>query len=845
MSSHSAQRSALVAAVIFPLIAFGGSALPQTVQVPVHSVSDPGVISTRQTITPAGAQTAFKGTVNGVAFGKANELWVMTNDHLYQLDWRQNLVLSQRPLGGSAGLRSLTFDKAGDRPLVGLSASNDIHLATPKGAGLDRLGASLGKNIVGAMIAQGGKLLAPMIKDNKLAIVDLASGVQTSVTVGIAPVAVAATARVAYVSNWGGEKPLAGQASAPTGSDPAADLVRIDTRGIALPGTVSVIDLTSGALTRTINVGRHPTALALDEAASTLYVANTNDDSISVVDTAAGVVKRTIVLKPFTRAAVGIAPTALAIDARARRLYVACGGINAILVYDLAAGRIAGMIPTGWYPISVELNADSSLIAVGTLLGVGSGQNDGPARRYVHANRGSVHLIPMPDAAQLASDTAAVTENSHMQLVAAAPPAPDAKALPRAVPMRAGEASLIEHVVYIVKENRTYDQVFGDIAKGNGEPSLVMFGQDVTPNQHKLATDFALLDNFYATGRNSANGHQWLTQANETSYTLWPGYEGRSYPYDGSDPLAFSSGGFIWDAAAARGKSVAVFGEFAPSKGARDRPGMLKQWRDGATFDTQFHATSPIPPLDRVLVRNFPTYSTAIPDVVRARLFKAHLDEYEKAGAMPNLTIIQLPSDHTAGTTPGGSTPKAMVADNDLAVGQIVEALTKSRFWSKMAIFVVEDDAQNGVDHVDGHRTVCLVISPYTRHGVVDSTFYSHPSILKTIELMLGLPSLSLFDLIANDMRASFTDKADLTGYVAITPRQDIFELNPPATALNGAARQDALASARMAWDIPDAAPAETLNRILWRNIKGGRRHYPAAVNALFAPYSSGDESDD
>ena len=679
---------------------------------------------------------------------------------------------------------------------------------------------------------------------NSFPMVDLAAGTQTSVNVGIAPVAVAASNRFAYVTNWGGEKPLAGQSSAPTGSDPTADLVRIDTRGIALPGTVSVIDLTSGTLIKAIGVGRHPTALALDEAAATLYVANTNDDTISVINTTTGALTRTIALRPFARAAIGVAPTALALDARAKRLYIACGGINAVMIYDLAGGRVAGLIPTGWYPISVELNADSSLIAVGALLGVGSGQNDGPTRRYVHANRGSVHVIPMPDAAQLASYTAAVGENSRMALVGVTPPAPDKTARAKAVPMRSGEASLIEHVVYIVKENRTYDQVLGDIAKGNGDPSLVMFGEDITPNQRRLARDFALLDNFYATGRNSANGHQWLTQANETSYTLWPGYEGRSYPYDGSDPLAYSSGGFIWDAALSRGKTVAVYGEFAPSKGARDRPGMLRQWREGATFATQFQASSPIPPLDRVLVKNYPTYSTTIPDVVRARIFKAHLDDYEKAGVMPNLTIIQLPSNHTAGTTPGGSTPKAMVADNDLAVGQIIEALTKSKFWPKMAIFVVEDDAQNGVDHVDGHRTVALVVSPYTRRGVVDSTFYSHPSILKTIELMLGLPSLSVFDLIANDMRASFTDTPNLAGHTALTPKQDIFELNPAATALSGTRRQDALASARMPWDTPDAAPAERLNRIVWRNVMGDRP-YPGAVNALFAPYYSGDEEEE
>ena len=298
---------------------------------------------------------------------------------------------------------------------------------------------------------------------------------------------------------------------------------------------------------------------------------------------------------------------------------------------------------------------------------------------------------------------------------------------PVPIPVRAGEPSLIEHVVYIIKENRTYDQVFGDMKKGNGDPSLVMFGEDVTPNHHRLADQFVLLDNFYATGGNSGDGHQWLTQANETAYCLWPGYRGRSYPFDGSDPIAYSEGGFIWDAALKMKKTVRVYGEYAPrlaSQGQRLK--LLERWRNGERFRGLWKAESPIPPLNGLLAPDFPAYSTDIPDVARSRLFREDLKEFERQGSMPNLTILQLPSNHTFGTRAGASTPKAMVADNDLALGEIVEALSKSPFWKKMVIFVVEDDAQNGVDHVDGHRTVALAIGPYVRRGYVDSTFYSH-----------------------------------------------------------------------------------------------------------------------
>jgi hypothetical protein len=230
---------------------------------------------------------------------------------------------------------------------------------------------------------------------------------------------------------------------------------------------------------------------------------------------------------------------------------------------------------------------------------------------------------------------------------------------------------------------------------------------------------------------------------------------------------------------------------------------------------------------------------------VRAQIFLKDLARWESEGGMPALSVMLLPCDHTFGTTPETSTPKAMVADNDLALGMIVERLTHSRFWPKMAIFVVEDDAQNGVDHVDGHRTVALAVSPYTRRGHVDSTFYSHQSMLKTIELILGLPTLSLFDLIANDMRASFTNTADTTPYTHVVPRQDLFELNPPLRALRGEARKAAEASAKMRWDVPDAAPTDRLNRILWHTVKGWNTKFPGVRQSVFAPYSLDIDDDD
>jgi hypothetical protein len=397
----------------------------------------------------------------------------------------------------------------------------------------------------------------------------------------------------------------------------------------------------------------------------------------------------------------------------------------------------------------------------------------------------------------------------------------------------------------VVKENRSYDQFFGDLGKGNGDPSLQLVGDDVIPNQRKLAREFVLLDNFYANGGNSADGHQWVTQAAETDYTYWPGYIGRSYPKNGDDPLAFANSGFLWDNALLRKRSFADFGEFAGVLPAMKRLQLLEEYKNGSEFRDTFKSVAPIAPLNNYLVKDYPTYSLQVPDVIRARIFLRHLKEWEAAGSMPDLVMVQLPSDHTSGTTPDYSTPKACFADNDLALGQIVEGLTHSKFWKDMLILVVEDDAQAGLDHVDGHRTVAQVISPYSRRGAVDSTFYSQASMVKTIELILGLPTMSLFDLIANDMRNSFQATPVLTPYTAEIPKQSIYEANPKLSTLTGAARKAARESLRMNFRDPDSAPTAKVNRMIWASVKGWDASYPAGKRGAFLPFGPDDEDDD
>ena len=823
--------------------------LAQTLSQPVRSVTDPGIITTRQAITPAGVPSIFQGRVYGAQWAGETDLWVLHSSDIYRLDWKKNEVRERISHGGSPGPQSIYVDPVTNKVYAANSTragSGPVkaRLATIQDATIKPIAEALGSFLPGAIATAKNRAIVPLIWENKLAIIDLDTNKAIQqVETGIAPFAsvINSDATIAYTSNLGGRPPKDKELFASPIQKPT-EKITVDSRGIASTGTLTRIDLTTGKATHTIPVGLHPTGLAWHQASSRLYVANGNSESVTVIDTKTNLPALTIDIQPFSEKVRGIAPTALAIDPTGKTLYVACGGINAIAVIEANTGKLQGLMPTGWYPNGIALNPAGTHIAVTSLLGPGSAWRDAPAKRFVHSYRGSVAVIEIPDKAQLASYTTAVAENNHMRLAGSTTETRIANrnATPLPIPARSGEPSPIEHIVYIIKENRTYDQVLGDIAKGNSDPTLTMFGRDVTPNQHKLAEEFVLLDNFFATGGNSADGHQWVTQANEVEYALWPGYQGRSYPFDGSDPMAYSSGGFIWDYALAKGKSVKVYGEYAGSNRApgKSRAELLKDWKAGADFTKMWNTIAPIEPLNKILAANFPAYSTNIPDLARAQIFLADLKRYEQEGKLPNLILLQLPSNHTNGATPGASTPKAMVADNDLALGQIVEGLSKSKFWPKMAIFVVEDDAQNGVDHVDGHRTTAFVASPYARRGHIDSTFYAHQSMLKSIELILGLPTMSLFDLIAHDMRNSFTTKPDLTPFTAEIPKQDLYETNPKLSALKGPARKAAIDSAKMNFNVPDAAPTEKLNRIVWGQIKGWNTPYPAPKNTAFSPLS-------
>ncbi|MBI4605995.1 MAG: phosphoesterase, partial [Planctomycetes bacterium] len=423
---------------------------------------------------------------------------------------------------------------------------------------------------------------------------------------------------------------------------------------------------------------------------------------------------------------------------------------------------------------------------------------------------------------------------------AALPPRPGQK--PRPVPERAGEPSVFKHVVYVIKENRTYDQVLGDVEEGNGDPALCIFGEDITPNQHKLARELVLLDNTYCSGVLSADGHQWAASAFATDYMekSFAGFP-RSYPDgmddDDVDALAYAPSGFLWDNALAHGKTLRDYGEFAISTTAwkdrsrKERPKFIDVYRDfmAGTGLIEIGSRPAIESLRPHLVANTVGWDMDVPDIFRAQRFIEELRRFEETGAFPDLVIICLPNDHTSGTKAGMPTPAAHVADNDLAFGRIVEAVSHSRFWKETCIIAIEDDPQDGWDHVSAYRTTAYVASPYTRRGEVVSTQYNQAGLVRTIELILGLPPMNQFDASSTPLTDCFTDEPDFTPFDAVPTRVPLDQLNPEPAALGDPLlREHAVASAALPLDRIDACPEGLLNRILWHAMKGPDAPYPA-----------------
>jgi YVTN family beta-propeller protein len=679
---------------------------------------------------------------------------------------------------------------------------------------------------------KGNKLFVTLSRNNTLAVINMDNNSVEEIPVGIAPYSVIChSAAKAYVSNWGGRPPMEGESSYNTSGSKI--LVDPET-GIASSGTVSVVDLVNGKEIKSIETGLHPCGMVLSPDLSRLYVACANSDIVSVISTSADTVIGSISVHGKEGLKFGSAPNDLTISPDGKYLYVANGTDNAICVIetDLPA-EVAGFIPTGWYPASVILNRAGDVMYVANAKGVGS-RNQRTDRKGYHSygdQLGTASIIPLPgNRRELQKMTETVALNNSFTGSYKESSTGRAGRKKVAIPVVPDQSSFFKHVVYIIKENRTYDQVFGDMARGDGDTNLVQFGRDVTPNQHLLAETFVLLDNFYCSGIISADGHQWTDEAYVNDYIEKSvGGFTRSYPYDGDDALAYASSGFIWDNVLKHGLTFRDYGEFVDAVIDPPDATFSDIYRDHTegTNRISIRAKANLEQLIPYICPTYVGFPLVVPDAYRASQFLKELEEFEENGNLPNLIIMLLPSDHTSGTRPGMPTPRASVADNDLALGQIVEALSESRFWKETCILVTEDDPQNGLDHIDGHRTTGLVISPYTRRGEVVSTYYSQINMVRTIENILGIPPMNQFDLSAEPMSDCFTNKPDFTPFKAVSNNIPLDELNPELVSIAGDQLYWARKSLEQDLDDVDRIDDDIFNRIIWHSVKGYDVPYP------------------
>lgn len=664
---------------------------------------------------------------------------------------------------------------------------------------------------------------------------------------GVAPYGIAEANGKLFVTNWGGRLPL-GDEDVVAGVPWGEAKVTLNT-GATREGSISVFDPNSGQLIREIVTGLHPNEIVAAPRGKYIYITNSNSDDVSVIDPVADKVTESIMvrLQPGLNKYWGDSPEGITVSKNGKYLYVANGMDNAVAVVRLGKhasargidqkSKVVGFIPTGAYPSSITI-ADKKKMYVTNIEAMGAhvGLEQGPEKTLAynsHHMLASVSVIPMPDKKELAEHTNTVIAVNDLARVKLAELPPRKGVEPKPVPDRIGEPSVFKHVLYIIKENRTYDQVLGDVKKGRGDSTLCIYGRKITPNMHRLVNDFVLMDNYMASGKCSAEGHQWTDASIVTDYVeknvrAWF----RSYPHVQYDALVYAPTGFIWDNAMKHGVSVKIYGEaavpeFDKSLGWKD---IYQKFVNGEPF--HFTNKTTVGPVKPILSKTYPGYDHhAIPDVMRADAFIEDLKKYEnmEGDSLPQLMVMALPADHTAGTRPGYPTPRAMVADNDLALGQIVEALSHSRFWSNTVIFVTEDDSQTGWDHISAYRTVGTVISPYSRKDEAVHAAYNQPAMVRTIEQILGLPPMNIQDAIAPTMDACFDQTPDYTPYKSVKNQIPLDEMNAALSSLRGKALHYANISMEPQYDHIDGGDDDLLNRILWFSAKG-KVPYPARL---------------
>jgi YVTN family beta-propeller protein len=697
----------------------------------------------------------------------------------------------------------------------------------------------------------GSHILVVLDGWDRIGVLDPATGALTAQTpVGVAPRDVVVIGGHAFVSNEGGRTATAGDFTNLSYDSP---VVADKKDGRAGTGTVSAVDLATTKVVHTYQVGLDPSSLLAH--GTELLVTNSSDDTVSIIDTVRQQVTQTFNVNPLPGQPFGSSPNALEfLDSS--HLVVSLGRDNALAVYDYRGARkpaiFDGLIPTAWYPGTLHWDKALNRLIVANQAGVGSlGKNgtisEGPGTtpatgRQVYADVGTVGVVATPTRQEIAEYTAQVFADNQWNGLRERNKKGSEHAAPVAVPLRTGDPSKIKHVFMIVRENRTYDQELGDDPRGNGKAGYAQFGRNVTPNAHALARQFPLIDNLYSDGTNSATGHTWLDAGFVNDY-LERSYANYIRDYGQPDAMVYPKSGFLWDNAQAHGLTAHVWGEYAEFWNGPNKtvcPGTWADWyRDSQILEGKATGTphvpvgycqarADVPSLDKILSRDFPNFQTNITDQYRADLFQRDFKEYEKNGDLPALNMLWVMEDHTNGLNAGYPTPSAMVADNDLATGRIIDTISHSKYWKDSAIFVVEDDSQNGIDHVDGHRAPVFVASPYARHGAVDHTYYSQLNVVRTIEQILGLPPMNQLDMAAEPMYGAFANVPNDRPFTAVP--NDI-----PLNAMNGTAAQAAnpMRKIWLAWSekqdfrSEDRLAFAPFNRMTWYASTGWKKPYP------------------
>lgn len=721
-----------------------------------------------------------------------------------------------------------------------------------------------------AVSADGKRAYVVLNVANTLGVIDLTvspAKLIAQIPVGNAPNSVVLHGNYAYVSNEGGRPATREDFTNYSDGTP----IVVDRKdAFAITGTVSVVDVTSGKEVKSVGVGMHPAGMTI--SGSILYVANAYSDSLSLIDLNSNQVVRTIDLSvPIAGGVFGSGPNGVAVTGDGQA-YVTLGQANAVAVLNLQgrdAHPVIGYIPTGYFPTSIAYDKSRKQVIVADDKGIGTHvltHSKDLTGFNTHQDMGTVNLVPLPNADQLARFSKQVFENNHWNLttnIEVGPEYVDAHAAPVAIPKHIGEPSLIKYVFLVIKENRTYDQMLGDVSWGNGDASLAVFASAV-PNQHEFVKRFPLLDNVYAPSRQSADGHPWIGMSGSfySNDILSPDWI-RSYPGGNSDDaLTYTPKGFLWSAAEARGLSARLYGEWSDgAKIAKKADGTSYTWSDFYNTslckegkaprsscivpDDTVRVSSAIPSAAKIIDPHYPDFNLRIPDQYRMDYWIPEFQRLDAAGQVANLTILWLPDDHTAGTTKGQPYPINYEADNDLALGRLVEAVSHSKVWAESAIFVEEDDAQNGLDHVDGHRQPVYVISPYAAapqegHGKVIHTTYTAENINRTIENILGMRPLTQFDLVASPMFDAFQDTPNLAAYDhvgAVIPLDQGPELSTSTTAAYTPLQKAWLkATAQVMkgkYAKADAVDPNFLNHVIWYSATDWKRPYPGESKVM------------